>query len=72
MQLVNVANDLVAGISVGKTCNLFAYSTRPQMENGMEALSSKLWVSMENQTTTFFGLPVIIGLVNERKQNIKL
>jgi hypothetical protein len=42
------------------------------MENGMEALSSKLWVSMENQTTTFFGLPVIIGLVNERKQNIKL
>jgi hypothetical protein len=42
------------------------------MENGMEALSSKLGVSMENQTTTFFGLPVIIGLVNERKQNIKL
>jgi hypothetical protein len=42
------------------------------MENGMEALSSKLGVSMENQTTTFFGLPVIIGLVNERKENIKL
>jgi len=42
------------------------------MVNGMKALSSKLGVSMENQTTTFFGLPVIIGLVNQRKQNIKL
>jgi hypothetical protein len=69
---MNVANDLVAGDSVGKTCNLFAHSTRPQMVNRMEALSSKLGVSMENQTTTFFELPVIIGLANQRKQNIKL
>jgi hypothetical protein len=50
---MNVANDLVAGGSVGKTCNLFSHSTRPQMENGTEALRSKLGVSMENQTTTF-------------------
>jgi hypothetical protein len=72
VQFTNVANDLVAGDSVGKTCNLFAHSTRPQMENGMEALSSKLGVSMGNQTTTFFGLPVIIGLINQGKQNINL
>jgi len=37
-----------------------------------ESPQQQLRVSMENQTTTFFGLPVIIGLVNERKQNIKL
>jgi hypothetical protein len=42
------------------------------MKNGMEALSSELGVSMENQTTTFFELPVIIGLINQRKKNINL
>ncbi len=38
----------------------------------MEALSSKLGVSMENQTTTFLELPVIIGLINQRKKNMNL